>query len=144
MTIRVRYESDAYDTQPITSAHDGEWFDLRSAEDIHMIKGDFRMISLGVSMELPEGYEAHVLPRSSTFKHYGILLVNGMGIIDHKYCGDADIWHFPALATRECHISKGDRICQFRIVKQQKPCDIKVVSSLGNESRGGFGSTGIR
>ena len=144
MTIRVRYESDAYDTQPITSAHDGEWFDLRSAEDIHMIKGDFRMISLGVSMELPEGYEAHVLPRSSTFKHYGILLVNGMGIIDHKYCGDADIWHFPALATRECHISKGDRICQFRIVKQQKPCDIKVVNSLGNESRGGFGSTGIR
>ena len=120
----------------------GDWVDLRSAETVTMQAGEYRIISLGVSMKLPDGYEAHVLPRSSTFKKWGILLVNGMGIIDNSYCGDNDIWGFPALAMRKTTIYEGDRICQFRIVKKQP--DIKFVkdSLEDNKNRGGFGSTG--
>lgn len=122
----------------------GDWIDLRSAETVTMEAGEYRKISLGVSMKLPEGYEAHVLPRSSTFKKWGILLVNGMGIIDNSYCGDNDIWGFPALAMRKTTIYEGDRICQFRIMKKQESIKWDKVSSLGNRDRGGFGSTGDR
>ena len=120
----------------------GDWIDLRSAETVEMNAGEFRTISLGVSMKLPDGYEAHVAPRSSTFKKWGILLVNSIGIIDNSYCGDRDIWGFPALAMRKTTIYEGDRICQFRIVKKQP--DIKFVedSLEDNKNRGGFGSTG--
>ena len=120
----------------------GDWIDLRSAETVTMDVGEYRVISLGISMKLPDGYEAHVLPRSSTFKKWGILLVNSIGIIDNSYCGKDDIWGFPALAMRKTKIHEGDRICQFRIVKKQP--DIKFIedSLEDNKNRGGFGSTG--
>ena len=120
----------------------GDWIDLRSAETVTLDAGEYRMISLGISMKLPDGYEAHVLPRSSTFKKWGILLVNGMGIIDNSYCGSNDIWQFPALAMRKTTIHEGDRICQFRIVKKQ-PEILFIEDDLeDNKNRGGFGSTG--
>lgn len=122
----------------------GDWIDLRAAERVVMVAGDYRLISLGVSMELPEGYEAHVAPRSSTFKKWGVIMVNSIGIIDNSYCGDDDIWHFPALAMRDTIIEKGDRIAQFRIVEKQPPIKFEQVESLGNENRGGFGSTGTK
>lgn len=102
------------------------------------------IISLGVAMPLPEGYEAHVLPRSSTFKRWSILMVNSMGIIDNSYCGDNDIWSFPALAMRDTVIEAGDRIAQFRIVKKMPPVQFRKVAAMGNVNRGGFGSTGER
>ena len=120
----------------------GDWIDLRSAETVTLEAGEYRLISLGISMKLPEGYEAHVLPRSSTFKKWGILLVNGMGIIDNSYCGDNDIWGFPALAVRKTTIHQGDRICQFRIMKKQPDIQFVKDSLENNENRGGFGSTG--
>ena len=121
----------------------GDWIDLRSAETVTLEVGEYRVISLGISMKLPDGYEAHVLPRSSTFKKGGILLVNGMGIIDNSYCGDNDQWMFPALADEDTFIPKGTRICQFRIVVKQAPVAFETVDHLDGPDRGGFGSTGI-
>jgi dUTP pyrophosphatase len=95
-------------------------------------------------MELPEGYEAHILPRSSTFKKFGIILSNSEGIIDNSFRGDNDIWGFPAIALRPTTIYRGDRICQFRIVKKQPQVEFEEVESLGNDNRGGFGSTGVK
>lgn len=120
----------------------GDWIDLQAAEDVSMKAGEFRIISLGISMQLPVEYEAHIVPRSSTFKRWGILQANSVGIIDNTYCGDGDIWGFPAIAMRDTEIHKGDRICQFRIVKRQPPVHFVQVESLGNANRGGFGSTG--
>ena len=120
----------------------GDWIDLRSAETVSMEAGEYRLISLGISMKLPDGYEAHVVPRSSTFKKWGILLVNGMGIIDNSYCGDNDIWGFPALAMRRTKIHEGDRICQFRIMKKQPDVEFIKVESTGEKDRKGLGSTG--
>lgn len=122
----------------------GDWCDLCAAERVEMKAGEFKIISLGVAMQLPEGYEAHVLPRSSTFKRWGILMTNSMGIIDNSYCGDNDVWGFPALATRDTAIEAGDRIAQFRIVKKMPPVQFQLVDKLGNEDRGGFGSSGVR
>lgn len=122
----------------------GDWIDLRSAETIHLSKGDFYIISLGVSMKLPDGYEAHVAPRSSTFKKWGILLANSFGVIDNSYSGDDDIWGFPAIAVRDTMIEAGDRICQFRVVKKQPEIEFVSVESLGTQNRGGFGSTGVK
>lgn len=145
MTIRAKYAvPGVYDYNPPTQAHPHEWVDLRAAEDVTMFTGDFRMISLGICIELPPGYEALVLPRSSTYKNFGILLVNGMGVIDAEYCGDNDVWHFPALAMRNTIIHKGDRICQFRIIEQQPDINFDVVEHLGNKDRNGLGSTGVR
>ena len=109
-----------------------------------MKAGEHRLISLGVSMELPRGYEAHLCPRSSTYKQWGLLLVNGMGIIDESYCGDGDVWRFNALATRDVHIEKNDRICQFRLMKKMPPIQFEQVERLTAPDRGGFGSTGTR
>lgn len=122
----------------------GDWIDLRSAETVEMKAGDFRIISLGVSMKLPSGYEAHIIPRSSTFKNFGILLANSYGLIDNSYCGDEDIWGFPAIAMRDTVIQKGDRICQFRIVQKQPKLEFVKVEHLEGNSRGGFGSTGVK
>ena len=107
-----------------------------------MKKGELRYIDLGVSMELPSGYEAHVVPRSSTPKNFGIICANSIGIIDNSFNGDDDIWKFPAYAIKDTVIKEGDRICQFRIVKNQKQIEFKEVETLGNENRGGYGSTG--
>lgn len=140
MKIRINTHGN-----PVPEAiENGDWIDLRAAETVEMQQFEFRLISLGVSIELPEGYEAHVVPRSSTFKKWGILLVNSTGIIDNSYRGDNDVWGFPALAMRRTTIHKGDRICQFRIMKKQERIEWDKVSSLGNKDRGGFGSTGER
>lgn len=120
----------------------GDWIDLRAAEDVDMKKGEYKKISLGVSMKLPEGYEAHVSSRSSTFQKWGIMLTNGIGIIDNSYSGDNDIWMYPAIAIKDTHISKGDRIAQFRIVKKQPEIEFISVDHLEGPDRGGFGSTG--
>ena len=121
----------------------GDWFDLRNVETIHMERGDFKYISLGISVQLPKGYEAIVAPRSSTFKRYGIIMTNSIGIIDETFYGDDDIWHFPAYCLwRETEIPEGSRICQFRIIEHQPDIAFTISSELGNENRGGLGSTG--
>ncbi len=120
------------------------WIDLRSAEKIKMNKGDFKLIPLGFALELPKGFEAHILPRSSTFKNHGIIQTNSMGIIDNSYNGNEDYWFFPAYALRDTIIEKEDRICQFRIVRQMEVVKVLFVNELQNENRGGHGSTGSK
>ncbi len=139
MKIRIKYHADIERIERITS---GDWIDLRAAEDVSLWKGDMVNISLGVSMQLPDGYEAIVAPRSSTPKEFGIICANSIGVIDNSYCGNNDIWRFPALAIRSTQIHKGDRICQFRIQKIQPAVEFCEVEELGNPDRGGFGSTG--
>jgi dUTP pyrophosphatase len=140
MEVLIKYHDK--DLGKIEKFPVGDWIDLRSAERVDMNAGEFRIISLGISMKLPEGYEAHVLPRSSTFKKWGILMVNSMGIIDESYCGENDIWGFPALAMRDTTIFKGDRICQFRIIPKMGELKFKEVQHMEGADRGGFGSTG--
>lgn len=139
MIIKVKYHTDIH---PLEKINNGDWIDLRTAEDVELKAGEYKLISLGVSMELPPGYEAMVIPRSSTFKHWGILQANSCGLIDNSYCGDNDIWMFPALATRDVLIEKNSRICQFRIQKKMEKCEFKTVNTLNNVDRKGFGSTG--
>lgn len=122
----------------------GDWVDLRAAETVEMKAGEFRLIPLGIGMILPDGYEANVVPRSSTYKNFGILQTNHMGVIDNTYCGDNDQWMFPALAMRDTVIHKNDRICQFRIRKKQPNLSFQEVAHLKEEDRGGFGSTGCK
>ena len=128
--------------EPPAAIEQGDWIDLRAAETILIVKGEFKYIPLGVAMQLPEGYEAIVTPRSSLFKRRGIIMTNSIGIMDEFYCGDNDEWKFPAYATRETIIPKGERICQFRIVKHQPEIEFEIVDTLGNPDRGGYGSTG--
>lgn len=141
-TIKIKYfEPGMKRIEKITG---GDWIDLRAAESVTMKPGEYRLIRLGVGMILPKGYEAHVLPRSSTPKHYGVTMANSMGVIDNSYSGDGDEWHFPAFAVRNTHIHKGDRIAQFRIVKNQPEITFEVVPHLNETSRGGIGSTGTK
>lgn len=139
--IKIKYFTDI-DKLGNIEGKKSDWIDMRSAEDIELKAGDFKLIPLGVAMQLPTGYEAHVVPRSSTFKTWGIIQTNSMGVIDNSYCGDNDEWRFPAYATRDTVIHKNDRICQFRIVKKMPTIEFDEVEILGNDSRGGFGSTG--
>lgn len=139
LDIKINYHNSPYKLQLIEN---GDWCDLYCAETVYLTKGSFALISLGISMQLPHGYEAIVAPRSSTFKKYGILQANSIGIIDNSYCGDNDIWCFPAYATKDVEIKAGTRICQFRIQKKQPDFQFIPVDSLGTENRGGFGSTG--
>lgn len=139
MEIKIKYLADI---EKVSGIAVGDWIDLRCAEDVYMEQGQFKFVPLGVAMELPQGYEAIVAPRSSTFKKYGVLLANSIGIIDEAYKGDNDQWHFPAYATRACIIPKNERICQFRIVKHQPAIKLVEVETLGNANRGGLGSTG--
>jgi len=122
----------------------GDWVDLRSAESVNMKAGEFKAIRLGIAMKLPDGYEAHVVPRSSTFKKYKIIQTNSIGIIDNSYSGNSDEWRFPVIASEETFIEKGDRICQFRIVKTMPKILITEVENLSGKNRGGFGSTGVK
>lgn len=138
--ILVRYHNDNIDK--IEAISKGDWIDLRAAETVELKAGDFKIISLGVSMKLPEGYEAHIVPRSSTFKKWGILQTNHMGVIDNSYSGDNDIWGMPVLAMRDTVINENDRICQFRIVERMGDIQIVEVDHLDGKDRGGFGSTG--
>lgn len=138
--IQIRYHNSNIDK--IEKISKGDWIDLRAAETVELKAGDFKIISLGISMKLPEGYEAHIVPRSSTFKKWGILQTNHMGIIDNSYSGDNDIWGMPVLAMRDTVINENDRICQFRIMKKQPDVNLIEVEHLDGENRGGFGSTG--
>lgn len=137
--IKIRYLRDI---KKIERFNTGDWIDLRAAEDLRMDAGEFKLIPLGVAMELPEGYEALVAPRSSTFKNTGVLLANSIGIIDESYKGNGDEWHFPAYAVRATYIRKNERICQFRIIRHQPMIHLIEVDNLSNENRGGIGSTG--
>ena len=139
--ILIKYHADI---EKIAKIEQGDWIDLRVAEDYELKTGDYKLLSLGVSMKLPDGYEAHVLPRSSTFKNFGIILANSQGVIDQSYCGDNDVWRFPAIALRDTKIFKGDRICQFRIVKKMPDIEFCEVDFLTAPDRGGVGSTGKR
>ena len=130
--------------EQISINKNGDWVDLRASDTIKLNKGEFKLSPLGVGMILPKGYEAHIVPRSSTFKNYGIMQTNHQGVVDNSYSGDEDEWKFPAYATRDTLIRKGDRICQFRIMKRQPKLRFNVVDKLNDISRGGFGSSGVK
>lgn len=138
--ILIRYHNDNIDK--IEKIIQGDWIDLRAAETVRLKAGEFKIISLGVSMKLPEGYEAHIVPRSSTFKKWGIIQANHMGVIDSSYSGDDDVWGMAVIAMRDTVISENDRICQFRIEKKMPDVTFTTVKHLDGKNRGGFGSTG--
>ncbi|MCR4989888.1 MAG: dUTP diphosphatase [Lachnospiraceae bacterium] len=139
--IRIKYFTDKIEKLTYIDGK-SDWIDLRAADDVKLAKGEFKLIPLGVAMELPEGYEAHIVPRSSTFKNFGIIQTNHQGVVDCSYCGDDDQWFMPVLAIRDTEIHLNDRICQFRIMENQPKIEFEEVKSLDRDSRGGFGSTG--
>lgn len=139
MNLKVKYHADI---TPLEQVEGSDWIDLRTAEDVKLEAGEFQLISLGVSIQLPPNCEAYVIPRSSTFKNWGLLQTNSFGLIDESYCGDNDVWCFPAMATEDVFIPKNTRIAQFRVNKKMGKVDFDTVLFLGNEDRGGVGSTG--
>lgn len=139
MEVKIKYFTDI---EKIKQVPNGDWVDLRSAKDVILKKGEFAIVPLGVGMKLPFGYEAHIVPRSSTYKNYGIIQTNHMGVIDNSYSGDNDQWGMPVIAMRDTTIHKNDRICQFRIAQKQPDFEFTEVKCLDAKSRGGFGSTG--
>jgi len=140
MDLIIKYHNKNIDK--IKKTEKGDWIDLRAAETVKLKKGEFKLISLGVSIKLPKDYEAHLAPRSSTFKNYGILQVNSVGVVDESYCGENDIWKMPVYATRDTVINENERICQFRITQKMPEIEIIETDFLEGEDRGGFGSTG--
>lgn len=140
MDIKVKYFTDKIDK--LEKIEQGDWIDLRLADDVHMDAGEFRLLHLGVAMQLPNGYEAVVAPRSSTYKNWGIVLANSIGVIDESYCGGQDEWRFPAIALMDTDIPANTRICQFRVQKKQPKLNFITVDDLDNPNRGGIGSTG--
>ena len=139
--IKVKYFTDDIDELCYVDGK-SDWIDRHLAEEVTLKAGEFRLLPLGVAIALPEGYEAHIVPRSSTFKNYGILQTNSMGVVDCSYCGDNDQWRMPVYATRDVTIEKNARICQFRIMQNQPPLRFTRVERLDGPDRGGFGSTG--
>ncbi len=139
--IQIRYLSDKIEHLRYIDGK-SDWIDLRAAEDIELKKGEFRLIPLGIAMKLPKGYEAHIVPRSSTFKNFGIIQTNHCGIVDESYCGNDDQWFMPVYAMRDTKICINDRICQFRIMEHQPAIEFEEAEALDGENRGGFGSTG--
>ena len=142
VNIKIKYFDDEIEKLKYIDGK-SDWIDLRASEDVVLKKGEFKLIPLGIAMELPKGYEAHVVPRSSTFKNFGLIMTNSEGIIDNTYCGDNDMWKFPAIAMRDTVVHKNDRICQFRIMRNQPTIEFEEVNTLGNEDRSGFGATGV-
>lgn len=140
-TIKIKYFTDKIEKLTYIDGK-SDWIDLRAAEDMDFKAGEWKLIPLGVAMQLPEGYEAHIVPRSSTYKNFGIIQTNHQGVVDCSYCGDNDQWFMPALAMRDTHISVNDRVCQFRIMKNQPKIVFDEVDALTGKDRGGFGSTG--
>ena len=141
-TIKIKYFTNEIDK--IEKIDKGDWIDLRAAKTVELKAGEFKLIPLGVAMQLPENHEAHIVPRSSTYKNFGIIQTNHQAVIDETYCGDNDQWFYPAYALRDTVINVNDRICQFRIMEKQPPVDFEEVEFLGNEDRGGIGSTGVK
>ena len=139
--IKIKYHSDKISKLEYIDGK-SDWIDLRAAEDVTLKKGEFKLISLGISMELPAGYEAVIVPRSSTYKNFGIIQTNHMGVIDESYCGDDDVYKMPVLALRDTEIHVNDRICQFRIIENQPKIIFDEVTHLAHADRGGHGSTG--
>lgn len=140
MKIKVKYFDKEIDK--LQKIAKGDWIDLRAAETVELKKDEFKLIPLGIGMILPKKYEAHIVPRSSTFKNFGVIQTNHMGVIDNSYNGDNDQWMFPAYAERDTIINKNDRICQFRIMRKQRKSKFVEVEHLKKTNRGGFGSTG--
>lgn len=140
-TIRIKYHSNEIEKLTYIDGK-SDWIDLRVAENVSLKKGEFRLISMGVSMQIPDGYEMLLAPRSSTFKNFGLIQTNSLGVIDESYCGDNDIIRMPVYATRDTELKVNDRIAQFRIIEHQPTISFEEVESLGNQDRGGFGSTG--
>ncbi len=140
-TLKIRYLSNKIEKLRFIDGK-SDWVDLRSAEEVEMKAGEARLISLGIAVQLPTGYEAHVVPRSSTFKNFGLIQTNHMGVIDESYCGDNDEWKLPVMAVRDTCIHINDRICQFRIMKHQPKLKFEEVDHLDGCDRGGFGTTG--
>ncbi|MDO5001500.1 MAG: dUTP diphosphatase [Eubacteriales bacterium] len=140
MKVYIKYFTE--DVIPVEKISKGDWIDLRAAADVEFRAGEFKLIPLGVGMILPEGYEAHIAPRSSTYKNFGIIQTNSIGVVDNSYCGDEDEWKMAAYALRDTLIRKNDRICQFRIMEKQPEIEFETVEHLRETSRGGFGSTG--
>lgn len=138
----VRYHND--NIKKFKKFSNGDWIDLCAAESVEMAQFDFKLISLGFAMELPLGYEANIVPRGSTFKNFGVIQANHFGVIDNEYCGDNDVWRFPAIALRDTVIEEGDRICQFRLNKIQPDVKVKFTTRLTGKNRGGFGHTGVK
>ncbi len=139
---RIKIVYHANDIRKIKRIPQGDWIDLRASEDVELRAGEFKLIDLGVSMQLPKGYEAHIVPRSSTYKNFHVVQANGVGIIDNSYSGTNDVWKFPALALKDTVIHKNDRICQFRIVPTQPEVHFIETNTLDTMDRNGFGSTG--
>ena len=140
-TIKIKYFTDKIEKLTYIDGK-SDWIDLRAAESVDLKKGEFKLIPLGVAMELPKGYEAHIVPRSSTFKNFGIIQTNHQGVIDSSYCGDNDEWKMPVYAMRDTHIEVNDRICQFRIMEHQPQIVFEETEKLTGKDRGGFGTTG--
>lgn len=145
MVIKVKYfkNREGLTVEPLKKIDKGDWIDVRANETISLRKGDFVLIPLGIGMKLPEGYEAHLVPRSSTFKNWGIIQTNSIGVIDNSYSGDNDQWMMPVYATRDAVISRNERVAQFRIVEKQPMIGFDTVEHLDDTDRGGFGSTGV-
>ncbi len=141
--IKIKYFTDKIDKLTYIDGK-SDWIDLRAAETVELKAGEFKLIPLGVAMQLPAGYEAHLVPRSSTFKNFGVIQTNSCGIVDNTYCGDEDMWRMPVYAVRDTRIEVNERIAQFRIVENQPKIIFEEVTEMGNLSRGGFGSTGIK
>lgn len=142
MDIKIKYFTEDIDKLQYIDGK-SDWIDLRAAETVEMKRGEFKLIPLGVAMALPKGYEAHIVPRSSTFKNFGIIQTNHMGVVDESYCGPNDQWFFAALAARDTIIHINDRICQFRIIEHQPKIEFVIDSLENNTNRGGHGSTGV-
>lgn len=142
MDIKIKYFTEDIDKLQYIDGK-SDWIDLRAAETVEMKMGEFKLIPLGVAMALPKGYEAHIVPRSSTFKNFGIIQTNHMGVVDESYCGPNDQWFFAALAARDTIIRANDRICQFRIIEHQPKIEFVIDSLENNIDRGGHGSTGV-
>ena len=142
MEIKIKYHNP--NLEKVGGIAVGDWIDLRAAETVELHPGDFRYVSLGVSMKLPDGYEAHIAPRSSSFQKWGFLVTNSVGVVDNSYSGTNDIWKLPIYATRDAVIRENDRICQFRIMQRMPEITFTEVEALDATDRGGFGSTGTR
>ena len=139
--IKIKYFTDKIDKLAYIDGK-SDWIDLRASEEVTLKQGEFALVPLGVAMELPKGYEAHIVPRSSTYKNFGVIQENHCGVVDGSYCGDNDMWRMPVIAMRDTQIHVNDRICQFRIMKNQPEILFEEVEHLEGKDRGGFGTTG--
>ena len=139
--IKIKYFTDKIEKLAYIDGK-SDWIDLRASEEVTLKQGVFALVPLGVAMELPKGYEAHIVPRSSTYKNFGVIQANHCGVVDGSYCGDNDMWRMPVIAMRDTQIHVNDRICQFRIMKNQPEILFEEVEHLEGKDRGGFGTTG--